>query len=147
MYIQKGSENLVVAHNRSDSGGGHDFVGFADPPDDQIFHLAVTYDYTTRLITAYYDGVSQSILQGNATLDRPTDYVAQRVTLGKLGHSGLFDPNFFTGLLDEVYVFDRALTQAEVRNLMAIPEPSTLLIWSLLAGLGIGCGWRRRRAR
>jgi len=27
-----------------------------------------------------------------------------------------------------------------------IPEPSTLLIWSLLAGLGLGVGWRRRRA-
>jgi hypothetical protein len=25
-----------------------------------------------------------------------------------------------------------------------IPEPSTLLIWSLLAGLGVGLGWRRR---
>jgi len=25
-----------------------------------------------------------------------------------------------------------------------IPEPSVLLIWSLLAGLGIGAGWRRR---
>jgi len=27
-----------------------------------------------------------------------------------------------------------------------IPEPSTLLVWSVLAGLGIGVGWRRRRA-
>jgi len=26
-----------------------------------------------------------------------------------------------------------------------IPEPSTLLVWSLLAGLGIGAGWRRKR--
>jgi hypothetical protein len=26
-----------------------------------------------------------------------------------------------------------------------IPEPSTLLIWSLLAGLGIGVGWRKRK--
>jgi hypothetical protein len=26
-----------------------------------------------------------------------------------------------------------------------VPEPATLLIWSLLAGLGIGVGWRRRR--
>jgi len=25
-----------------------------------------------------------------------------------------------------------------------IPEPATLLIWLLLAGLGIGAGWRRR---
>ena len=27
----------------------------------------------------------------------------------------------------------------------AIPEPAALLVWSLLAGLGIGLGWRRRR--
>ncbi len=26
-----------------------------------------------------------------------------------------------------------------------VPEPATLLVWSLLAGLGIGLGWRRRR--
>jgi hypothetical protein len=26
-----------------------------------------------------------------------------------------------------------------------VPEPSTFLIWSLLAGLGIGLGWRRRK--
>jgi hypothetical protein len=25
-----------------------------------------------------------------------------------------------------------------------IPEPSTFLIWALLAGLGVGLGWRRR---
>ena len=32
-------------------------------------------------------------------------------------------------------------------NLQAtvIPEPTTLLIWSLLAGLGVGLGWRRRK--
>ena len=28
-----------------------------------------------------------------------------------------------------------------------IPEPSTFVIWSLLAALGFGCGWRRRRKR
>jgi len=26
-----------------------------------------------------------------------------------------------------------------------IPEPSTFLIWSMLVGLGVGVGWRRRR--
>jgi len=31
-----------------------------------------------------------------------------------------------------------------IMNLTYIPEPSTILIWSLLAGLGIGVGWRRR---
>jgi len=28
---------------------------------------------------------------------------------------------------------------------LIIPEPSTILVWSLLAALGIGCGWRRRK--
>jgi len=37
--------------------------------------------------------------------------------------------------------FDRAFHT----NLWAIPEPTTCLIWSLLAGLGVGLGWRRRK--
>jgi len=28
---------------------------------------------------------------------------------------------------------------------VVIPEPSALLVWTLLAGLGIGAGWRRKR--
>jgi len=28
---------------------------------------------------------------------------------------------------------------------VVIPEPTTLLVWSLLAGLGVGLGWRRRK--
>jgi hypothetical protein len=28
---------------------------------------------------------------------------------------------------------------------VVVPEPSTLAIWSLLALLGIGVGWRRRK--
>jgi len=30
-------------------------------------------------------------------------------------------------------------------NTTVVPEPTTLLIWSLLAGLGVGLGWRRRK--
>jgi hypothetical protein len=26
-----------------------------------------------------------------------------------------------------------------------VPEPATLLVWSLLAGLGMGAGWYRRK--
>jgi hypothetical protein len=39
-------------------------------------------------------------------------------------------------------VFLNALRLSEVRP---VPEPGTLLIWSLLAGLGIGVAWRRRK--
>jgi hypothetical protein len=34
---------------------------------------------------------------------------------------------------------------SEVQFIGVVPEPATLLIWSLLAGLGIGVGWRRRK--
>jgi hypothetical protein len=38
-----------------------------------------------------------------------------------------------------------ALFPTGVYFLGPIPEPSTILIWSLLAGLGLAAGWRRRR--
>jgi len=47
------------------------------------------------------------------------------------------DDGWGWGLLDSVTVPMRATI---------IPEPATLLVWSLLAALGIGCwGWRRRK--
>jgi hypothetical protein len=30
--------------------------------------------------------------------------------------------------------------------LSPVPEPATIVIWSLLGGLGIAVGWRRKRA-
>jgi len=48
-------------------------------------------------------------------------------------------------------VFTSATTGPQGRfnalQLTYIPEPTTLLIWSLLAGLGVGLGWRRRRTK
>jgi len=56
----------------------------------------------------------------------------------------------FNGILDEAVFYDRALGRLEVLYHagaagFVVPEPATLLIWSLLAGLGIGAGARRRR--
>jgi hypothetical protein len=57
----------------------------------------------------------------------------------------------WNGDIDDVSVLDRPLSQAEIEanyrlgTTTIIPEPSTLFIWSLLAGLGVGFGWRRRR--
>ena len=38
-----------------------------------------------------------------------------------------------------------ARTHYEVETRFSEPEPATLLIWSLLAGLGVSLGWRRRK--
>jgi len=39
--------------------------------------------------------------------------------------------------------FDNLVIEAD--GIMVIPEPSSFVTWSLLAALGIGYGWRRRR--
>jgi len=51
-----------------------------------------------------------------------------------------FLENGDTYLLDEIRIGSKF---ADV--ITVVPEPTTLLIWSLLAGLGVGLGWRRRK--
>jgi len=66
----------------------------------------------------------------------------------------------YIGDLAEVIVFDRQLTDWETNKVgyylaekygfqtpYIVPEPSTLLVWSLFIGLGVGAAWRRRRRR
>jgi len=79
---------------------------------------------------------------------------SQAVSLGTYGvgpWSGNVNPDF---LPDVHWLWDaRAggaagqlyLTAPITVPALIIPEPSTFLIWSLLAGLGIGAGWRRRK--
>jgi len=53
------------------------------------------------------------------------------------GALGLNNPNKW--MLDEISV------HGSIESTGIIPEPSALLVWSLLAGLGIAWRWRRRR--
>jgi len=69
---------------------------------------------------------------------------------------GFGDPDF-NGQIDEFRIWNRALASGEIAANFAagpnfipglvIPEPATVIIWSLLAGLGIAAGWRRRTKR
>jgi hypothetical protein len=45
--------------------------------------------------------------------------------------------------IDEIYAFSQALVDPESSS---VPEPSSLIVWSLL-GLTLGAGWWRRRKR
>jgi len=61
--------------------------------------------------------------------------------------AGSGDGLYFGGLIDEVALYNLALGADTIKKhfLLSTPEPTTLLIWSLLAGLGVGLGWRRRK--
>ena len=55
----------------------------------------------------------------------------------------------FDGLIDDLYLYDRALSSAEINQLMggaAIPEPSTYTALFGVAALAVAVVRRRKRA-
>jgi hypothetical protein len=57
---------------------------------------------------------------------------------------GSSDHNF-SGVIDDVYIYDRALSPPEVLTLATVPEPSTSLLFTL-GFIGMSSFNRRRRA-
>jgi hypothetical protein len=60
----------------------------------------------------------------------------------------LYTPGF--GISSDVLTtggleFGTTIVDGRILQLTLVPEPTTLLVWSLLAGLGVGLGWRRRK--
>jgi hypothetical protein len=65
-------------------------------------------------------------------------------------HHVAWDASAFSGETVRLRIYDTHTSgwgHIAVDNILysVIPEPTTLLIWSLLAGLGVGLGWRRRK--
>jgi hypothetical protein len=130
---------------RQGTGNGTDIVGrvipSGDQADDTWHHVAWTWDKPTATLRTYIDGTLVD------TLDDADDGANILVSDSPIGNIGRKSDNnrFYTGSLDELWVFDTVLSDAEVVSLQtanAIPEPAA---FGLLAA---GCGLllRRRRA-
>ena len=129
VYLQQGgAKQLVVQHNIPFAGsdlGNFDFARFPTPPFATFFHLGVVFDGTD--IKVFYDGVAQAINQwwGPTGLNSgaPSAMVAPTAsgngwTMGQVDHNAFGGQKFYDGLLDEVRIYDVALTEDEILQLV-----------------------------
>ena len=141
--IQPTGGRLYLGLRNTDNANiyGNYINGTGDLLQDTWQHIAVTWDRGTKTLTAYIDGTQVgSYTSGLTNVDIATpgqDYMIGRRESG----------NVLNGNLDEMWVFDQALTVDEIGNLITgnnivVPEPATM---SLLALGGIAMLRRKRK--
>jgi len=121
---------------------------------DEFIHVIGTFDISANLASLFVNGdlVATDMASSNiddwsggdgAGVGRINGANMGGIAGGSQGYSA------FDGEVALFRTLGRAVGADEVwaryASVAIIPEPATLLVWSLLAGLGIGLGWRRRR--
>jgi len=104
-------------------GGNHRFFSGSNVNDNLWHHAAIVWDGTNTAIL-YLDGVNVS--SGYSYAPSP-DNKTRPFTIG--AHSTLTASAFFDGLIDDVRIYNHALSPAEVMAL--IPEPATFILFGL----------------
>ena len=98
--------------------------------------VAATWDATGEM-KLYINGTEEASTTGAGTDDRRMDnpfFVGQDL-----------NDTFYTGSLDEIQIYDSALSSGQIAALAAIPEPSACAAILGVGALGLAA-WRRRRA-
>ena len=113
---------------------------------NQWHHTTFTIDSSGNKL--YVNGVQQSLSYdfGGASNTDFLDDIFSNIVSFDIGKSNIVNfQRHFSGRIDEVALYNRALSPSEVAANAAIPEPSTIALF----GIGIlgflGMGWRRRR--
>jgi len=103
------------------SAGGWHGASFGALEGETWYHLAGTYDGED--LKAYTNGVLIS------TNDAPTGPAASEVNSLKLGRHAAAPSQYFTGVVDDAQVYDRALTEEEIQAIMGGLAAANLAAW------------------
>lgn len=118
-------------------GDGPGVVSGSALNPDQWYHVAFVKDGANG--TGYLDGASDFTTAAMVDID----------TAGAFCRIGARDfgtgpGNVFDGLVDDVRIYNTALSQGDIQAIMEVPEPGTMTLLSIglvYAGL---CTWRKR---
>jgi hypothetical protein len=147
--IYKGNDNYYLSATSTSSGkpaGGGTFgattvetFGATILPVNTWTHLAVTYDGAT--LRLYVNGAQVSSLARTGNLLTSTNPL-------QIGGDSIYG-QFFQGMIDEVRVYNRALSQAEIQTDMNTPvggtppltAPSNLTAITFISGSQVNVSW------
>jgi len=139
-----GRENRTSAYVFSSAGGlgAGSYVQEAVTTGDWI-HYVATFDMSADEIRWYKNGVlkdTDTFLTGPFAVTPANGTAPLRIGTRNF-------TSYFQGALDDVLIYDRALTASEIQQIHAVPEPAgvaaLLIVWGPVA---LFCGSRRRRS-
>ncbi|MCX4026656.1 retention module-containing protein [Endozoicomonas sp. SM1973] len=125
IYIENG-ELIVGGYNRPDNinwQGSYAKVDITNLDTSEWHHVALVLDPDNQQLTGYLDGDRFQQVQGDLLYRHPGD-----ISIGRTGDQNVFldndgiarvdnSPNYFKGLVDDGLVYNRVLTDTEVKAL------------------------------
>ena len=128
------------ARIRNDSGTSQEFGGITQPQADQWYHLALIYDGIEASL--WVNGAKEGSIPFSGTLVT-LDPTNAPLRIGTM--NGISDNQYaWNGIIDDIRIYNRALTDSEVYDLHLIPAPGAVVLGSI--GLTFS-GWLLRRRR